>query len=184
MREDLKNLAALMESVTPNNPQQSTIYNFAFGAIYAMARAEELGYTGHTRAPGVGMQRSREVKRRTAAMRNREQLPRSGEWLAGFYFNDALVRADVSYEHVTRYLTGDRNGNREVLSGKAKRLGLPKDKLEPWWLDIRTEVNKLKHRSLKYAEGPVPDYDQVIPAINGLISAVVWVLTRKSGAIP
>ena len=184
MRDDLKNLAALMEPVTPNDPQQSTIYNFAFGAIYALARAEELGYTGHTRASGVSMQRSREVKCLATAMKERDQLPTSGEWLAGFYMNDALVRADVSYEHVTRYFTGDQNGNITVLREKALAHDFPENMLVPWWQNIRNEVNTLKHNSLEFAEGPVMPYPQAIWAINGLIDAVVWVLTRKSGAIP
>ena len=178
MRDDLKRLASRIGSVTPKDPEQATLYNFGFGAIYALARAEELGYTSHARAPGIGMQRSREVKRCATAMMGRDQLPRKGKWLAGFYFNDALIRADVSYEHVTRYFTKKRNGNIDDLIKKALSRGFPKKMLEPAWRDIRREVNKLKHKSLRFSEGPIIDYGPALIAVSTLIDAVAWVLKR------
>jgi len=176
MRNELRNLAAQIACLVPINPEQNTIYNFAFGSVYALGRAEELGYPIHSRRSGISQQRSDEVKIRAIAMKNRNHIPRKGEWLAGFYFNDSLMRADVCYEHVVRYYTKKSKGDINDLIGWAKSAGFPPGRLDPAWREIRSEVNKLKHKSLIFAEGPIISYSQATKDIKCLISAVEYIL--------
>ena len=182
MRDELKRLAARINSVRPKDPQQATIYNFVFGALYALARAEELGFPTHGYGPGIGMQRSREVALRAIALKNLGRVPRTGHWLAGFYFNDALIRADVCYEHVTRFFTKKKGGDIHALIKWAAASGFPKDMLEPAWRDIRDEVNNLKHNSLEFAEGPIIGHKAAVSTISSLVAAVVWVLKSDSNS--
>lgn len=41
MLEQIKQLASRLQALTPKSKPQSTLYNFAFGALYAFARAVE-----------------------------------------------------------------------------------------------------------------------------------------------
>jgi hypothetical protein len=72
--------------------------------------------------------------------------PPTGEtYLAGHYFNDALLRLDIAYENALRRFTGLSGMTKaERLVKSAKTRGCPEVSFSAW-LDVRKEVNRLKH---------------------------------------
>jgi len=170
-------------NVDPGDPNQTTIYNFAFGAVYALERAQQLDYQGQSQEEGKGRRRTQEVKVLLADFLKGRSLPSDGEWLAGYFYNDALFRADVCFEHITRYFTNLRGNERiNALIVKALLCGFPHDYLMPWWPKIRDEVNALKHKSHEFLEGPGLDYNDAVPHIKKLVQATTWVINHPPGS--
>ena len=78
-------------------------------------------------------------------------------WLGGFFYNDAILRTDVAYEHVTRYWSGTSDTKsvsiQELISGASAK-GMPCDLLISWPTVRAAAANPLKHQSLKQTDDP------------------------------
>ena len=44
VKAKISNLAAQISAMKPRSPSEATLYNFAFGALYAFNKAIDLGY--------------------------------------------------------------------------------------------------------------------------------------------
>ena len=120
IQKQIRQLAEQFRHVQPESPAESTLYNFAFGALYAFGRAVALDYCIHYRqgtslakTKTVSMKRADEAAKLAAnlakeTMPLQKALPASGQWLAGYYYNDALLGIDVCYEQVTRYFLNEQ----------------------------------------------------------------------------
>lgn len=70
-------------------------------------------------------------------------MPTHGEWLAGYYFNDGIIRIAVAYEHIVRHVT--KLQGKELfrrLKKEAIREGLKTEWASLWEL-AHKEVNRL-----------------------------------------
>ncbi|OGW65609.1 MAG: hypothetical protein A3H49_03215 [Nitrospirae bacterium RIFCSPLOWO2_02_FULL_62_14] len=180
MNKQIVEMASQLSQMTPKGVEQETFYNFAFGALHALARAEELGYRNQNKALGKSARRSAVVKKLAARIAKRGITISRGEWLAGYYYNDALLRMDIAYEHALRYRTGGKNGNASQQIKKALNGGMPKQLLDPSWIRLRyKEANPLKHHSEKFGEGPEIEPDDAVKILEDLIKTVKWVLKHK-----
>jgi hypothetical protein len=177
-----QDLAKQFTVMNPKNHGERTTYNFAFGALYAFARAKELGVPETRPERGTSKQRTEKVRRITANMANCSSIVQNGPWLAGFYYNDVLLRCDVCYEHLVRYWTGNRkNLSADVLIQKAKASRFKEPKLLKPWLKIRKQVNILKHRYWEFPDGPrrvLPS--QAFEIVSSLVRAVEWSLKNRA----
>ena len=107
-----------------------------------------------------------------------EELPTRGEWLAGFFFNDGIVRIDVAFEHIVRHsikLYGHIE-HRDLLR-QAHPQGFKKEWADSW-NPVHKEVNRLKHQNRKYADGPQLTYERAIQALYHLCFALRWGMKR------
>jgi hypothetical protein len=133
-------LANRMRTLRRENDQERGIYSFTLAALYAVSKALDLGVS----------------RRRTSRLPDEEpilaqleegRVPCSGNWLAGYYYNDALLRVDIAFEAIARRrsgLAGDEDIKR--LIAEADRHGLNRKFLSRW-PDVRREVNAMKHRN-------------------------------------
>ncbi len=171
-------LAGHLSKMKPTGIQQETIYNFAFGALYALAKAERAGYPKQSEQLNRSAHRAIEVSTLASEMANKKRVPkaRRGEWLGGFYFNDALFRSMVTLEHLLRYYTR-LNGNESLqrLVGEALSRGFNIETVIPDWAEIKDEVNRLKHKSWEFGQGPEIPYPDAVKIVRGVIAAAQWV---------
>lgn len=171
--------------------------NFAFGALYAFGRAVSLEYLAQYRqetSPAsrdpVSKQRAVEVSQLAASLAKEnvplgKALPVSGKWLAGYYYNDALLRIDVCYEQVTRYFLSEQGFvNGDWLLAQSLKKDFPPDLVAPTWPKVRGHVNDIKHKSTKKnkTEGPAISPVDTLTAIKTLIAAVAWVIENRSAS--
>lgn len=85
----LRELAALLSRTSSQDQSDSAIRGLAIGAAYSLAQALHLGYrdlTGTKQDPGY----RRQLAKVATALADNETIPR--QWLANYYFNNALVR--------------------------------------------------------------------------------------------
>ena len=100
VKAKISNLAAQISAMKPRSPSEATLYNFAFGALYAFNKAIDLGYLeqwskkkrGDTEL--LSMRRARQVKQLAGSLSAGLVLTEL-DWQAGYYYNDALLRADL-----------------------------------------------------------------------------------------
>lgn len=167
--------------VPRTDPRHSSLYNFALGAIYSLARAEQLGYPRQSQEPGRVWRRMEEAKELVLRMLVDDQPPEQGEWLVGFYFNDAIVRLDLAFEHILRYVgnlgpTAAIGEVREV----ATRKRFPSELLAIWSERGRNADNMLKHRSLEMLEDPGMSFTDALSVMENLVCALDWVVRNPS----
>lgn len=180
MNDRIKRALSQMKDleVSGSDPLQSSLYNFALGAIYSLARAEQLGYPRQSQEPDWVWRRMEEAKGLVLRMLVDGQPPEQGEWLAGFYFNDAIVRLDLAFEHILRYVgnLGPTSAIREV----AARKRFPSELLTIWSERGRNADNMLKHRSLESLEDPGMSFTDALSVMENLVCALNWVVRNPS----
>ena len=100
------------------------------------------------------------------------ELPESGSWLAGFFFNSALMRIAAGYHILLKRMFGNTDDSRNILSKKAIKTG----KIHPDDINlldkVYQDVNDFKHEGgklLRYRR--VESIDEAIAAGQKLISA-------------
>ncbi|MGE3151997.1 MAG: hypothetical protein AB7G48_11535 [Nitrospiraceae bacterium] len=183
MNERIKRALSQMKDleVSRSDPRHSSLYNFALGAIYSLARAEQLGYPRQSQEPGRVWRRMEEAKEMVLGMLVEDRPPQQGEWLAGFYFNDAILRLDLAFEHILRYVgdlgpTAAIGETREV----ATRKSFPSELLAIWSERGRKADNMLKHRSLEILEDPGMSFTDALSVMENLVCALAWVARNPS----
>jgi len=165
----------------PSDARQSCLYNFVLGAIYSLARAEELGYPHQPQEPGRVWRRMEEAEMLVARMLVEDRTPERGEWLAGYYFNDAIIRLDLAFEHILRYVgnLGPTAAIRDVRE-EATRKSFPPELLMIWAERARSADNMLKDRSLELLEDPGISFSDALVVMENLICALAWVMHNPS----
>ena len=127
----------------------------------------------------LSLDRAREVKRRAKVLAESGTLPPAGPWLAGHYYNSALLRVDVCFEKAVRYyLTRYRAADINNSLSTAFRLGFPPDLIVPFWPRVRRQVNSLKHESIIKTEGPAMPPQELLIVIERLLATIEWLFTH------
>ncbi len=133
MNQDLCRIASRLSSLTANSGQESTPLNFAVGAVFALLKAETLVYDSQTE-PGRGLHVWEEAKRLCQQIAEGVELPPEGEWWAGYFFNDGIIRIAVAFEHLVRQETKLYGHKRfEQMKENAIAEGFSKELLDSWW---------------------------------------------------
>jgi hypothetical protein len=172
--ERLRNIAVRLARLKPASSQEYTPLNFSVGALFALIRAEQLKYPSQRHYSGRGRRMWEKAKGLCSKIERGEQLLERGDWFAGFFFNDAIVRIDVAFEHIVRHsikLYGHIEHRK--LIDQAGRHGFKKEWADSW-SPVHKEVNRLKHENRKYADGPQLTYNKAIQALDDLCFALRW----------
>jgi len=173
-KERLRSIAVRLGRLKPTSSQESTPLNFSVGALFALIQAEQLKYLSQRHFSGRGLRMWEKAKGLCSKIERGEQLLERGDWLAGFFFNDAIVRIDVAFEHIVRHsikMYGPIEHRK--LIDRAGRHGFKKEWADSW-SPVHKEVNRLKHQNLKFVDGPCLKYDQALQALDYLGYALKW----------
>jgi hypothetical protein len=191
--ESVKNIAGDMSGMKPKSPATSTLYNFGFGTVFAFKKAIEAGYLNRaikTRLrrydEQLSMQRAREAKTLLREYLSKGlDLPNRGPWQAGYFYNDALIRMDVCYEQLARYMGRIKNKRdylyREELEQRAIDGGLNRALIRPWWARVRIDVIAIKHQSIYVTEGPTLEAEEALCIIKNLIEGIKSAFHKRLG---
>lgn len=160
---ELRSLAGASAGLKARNQAGAGIKGMYLGALYGLYRATELQFRNRT---GSSVSRTYRTQLTLAFRRLAAGAPAvSGDWLAGFYFNDSLFRLAAFYERGLRIATG-ASGRPDVpclrALAVAKRLMSATDFLA---LDqVRRDVNDLKHRDGLVLKGRSVDLNVAVNA--------------------
>lgn len=137
---NLQDLVKCLVSLKSRGNAQADLVSLAVGAVYALRRADELGYTD-----GAGITSWSDVQKAGRAIANGASP--LGRFIAGYYYNDALLRLDIAYENALRMVTNLHGlEDQKALVAAGRTRGIP-GRLMSEWKPIRDEVNVLKHRN-------------------------------------
>jgi hypothetical protein len=135
------------------------------GCAFSLMKSHELGFDSN-----VGSEYPNELDDIAQKIVEAE-LPERGPWLAGFFFNSALMRIAAGYHILLKRMFGNTDESRKILSEKAIKAG----KVHPddiALLDkIYQDVNDFKHvgaKLLRYRR--IATIDEAIEAGQKLIS--------------
>ena len=164
---ELKDLARRIGVLVRELPQYRAILDVAAGAVFALFRANALGYKH--RDGQLSDKYLQNLVTRLQRMGN-GQLPQKHGWLAGFYFNSAIQRIAAAGEQLAGILKRlDREARRK---GKETNIANVLVALD----EIRTEVNRFKHDETGLEKGR-----EITPllAVTGLLEIVQTLETHK-----
>lgn len=144
---DIARLARRLSTLETHSSGETAIIGFVAGALHALKRAAELGYDDSW--PNIG---TAELNREYhAALRATADLVSGpSQWLAGFYFNSALMRLDALKDRI-----------RKLAGVKRKKLAH----------EVRVVVNRLKHDVDPYAVEWNVSFADALDAANALCRA-------------
>jgi hypothetical protein len=162
----------------------SALVGLYLGALHGLVRAAELGFRDRTQAPSPAYARTlgrmlRRLGHGKAALQ--------GQWLAGFYFNDAMFRLAALYERGLKAVVGSK-GREDIpcLRQIAEAKGLM-NSAEFSALDaVRRDVNALKHRDGLVLTGRTVPFDTAVAAAiegRGLLDRVARKVIRQSSDV-
>lgn len=152
----LVDVARRLANLATTPPAETHLLGFLTGAVYALRRAEELGYED-TREASSTASLDAEFHEVLESLAAGETIDRA--WLSGFYYNDALMRIAALNQRIDAYTGQERD--------LAKR--------------VRQAVNRLKHRVDPQLTGGVrPDFREVLQAAEDLTEALEAAITGQN----
>jgi hypothetical protein len=160
-----RELASRVAYLIRREPDLSDTLDFAIGAIYALLKAIEFGYVDRTKALSPNYWTSLATR---AENMGRGTLPGRDHWVAGFYFNSALMRISAVYERTAKKLSGRQRGDVPHLL----RLIDPPFVNNPQLEKVRIEVNNLKHEECGLSEGRKVKLEEAIGALIELVDEI------------
>lgn len=155
----LAQLASRLSILKANTPEKAGLITFTIGALYSAFEAQKCGFTDritHSERWRIELNDALLAAGDIAAARRSSKT----SWVGIVHFNSALMRIDVAFERLIRYVTRNTSGRIDVLIRLARKKGIPSKPLRSWEKIRGQEVNVLKHRSpsalirkrMKYAE--------------------------------
>lgn len=98
--------------------------------------------------------------------------------MAGYYYNDGIIRIAVAFEHLVRHETGLHDKERlDEMKLEACRKGFHSQWLKSW-CDVHDELNAIRHRNKEF-DGPEVIPERAIEALTHLTEALEWASARR-----
>jgi len=174
----LTELANRLAALSPRNAEDVGFMSVTVGAIYALRSALWSGYVGRP-----SHQTLRGHVDKAAAALARSVRPATKTYLAGYYFNDALLRLDIAYENLIRRITRCRSDERiDDLIEAAGKKGIDPARFHEW-RKIRREVGGLKHRNPEqialHKKGAAVTIEVMVSALSALTDLAFKVIPRE-----
>lgn len=156
----LEVLCGRLHGLMHTDAQLNEPLDIVLGAIYALKRASELRYID--RQGALGQWYYNKVQELAMKASQGDEI-KDSPWVAGFYFNSALLRIAAAYHQVLKLITVKNETVaklRESIADKNKRMNLD---------SVHDEVNKIKHNIT--GVGPIRSVkmDQAVAAIEELL---------------
>ena len=175
VNHDLCKIASRLNTLTALSDQQSTPLNFGFGAIFALQKAEMLGYKSGSE-PGRGRRIWKQAKQLCRDMAVEAPLPSDGEWLAGYFFNDGIIRIAFGFEQLVRMETTlHEERSIEQLRTRAIAEGFSEKWMDSW-RSIDLELIRMRHRNTEFINGPEITYQTALTSMDHLATALEWAI--------
>ena len=153
----------------PESRDEAGLVTFPIGALYYAKEAKNNGFVD------VGNNEDRWKGELAATIEIGRKISRSeglyDTKLTGImHFNSALMRIDVGYERLLRYLTGYKGVSRkDLLSLALSSHGIEEATLRGWFT-VRNEVNAMKHRNPEIFSRNRVTFDQMLSALFELVN--------------
>ncbi len=112
------------------------------GVVYSLRQAADLGFASRT-GSCVGPDYSAELDETGAALVGHKQVP--NHWLAGFFFNSALIRIAAGSHRALRTLYRTNTGRFAELADRAVRENKVEERDIDWLRKVYHDVNAFKH---------------------------------------
>jgi hypothetical protein len=167
----LSSLALRLAALKLTHSENLGLVSITIGAIYALDTATRTyGYEPQSRRT-----QATHVQKALAALAD-GRAPLTCVYLAGYYFNDALLRVDIAFENVLRRITGlkSKQEAQDLVKAAVKANRIDPKHGDAWLTIRRREVNRLKHRNPEQIEqhksGKAVPVSTVIEAIENLVS--------------
>ena len=158
------------------NPDLAGSLDDFLGAVYALIQAKH-----HKFADRAG----RPIEIKPVALRAGQiakgRVRTNGQWIAGFYFNNALFRTAAVYHRILKIVVGEK-AFVPVLLPKAQGL-------YPRWTNseldkVHNQVNDLKHTPRGVHDQRTVTYDDAVAAIGELLDLIEASTATKVPSAP
>jgi hypothetical protein len=159
----LAELAKAAASLLTEVRSLASPFDLLLGAIHSFYCAEELNYRDRPSTLGLKY-RARLISRAEALASAR--LCKSGRWLAGYYFNSALLRIAASYHQTLKAITGKNKFIPQLIplvTPTFVHVNLDK---------VHGEVNRLKHTEEGVDAGRSVTFEESVAALAELVELI------------
>lgn len=147
------------------------------GALYCAYEAQGCGFT--SRPTGSNRWRIELDDAISAAGAfARGRLPAEPSWIRKVHFNSALMRIDVGFERLIRFMTGSHSCAIAALLPLARGRPVPESALAIWRKVRSQEVNALKHRNPEALTMERMTYQDLVKAMDTLVTLLERTLER------
>jgi hypothetical protein len=147
------------------NPDFAGSLDDFLGAVYALIQAKHYKFADRA-------DRSIDIKpvALRAAQIAKGRVRTDGQWVAGFYFNNALFRTAAVYHRILKIVVGQERGYVPALLPEAQ-------KRYPRWTSaeidkVHNQVNDLKHTPRGVHDQRTVTYDDAVAAIGELLDLI------------
>jgi hypothetical protein len=126
----LGELAGRLAELRTVESEDLGLISVAVGAVYAVKAAAKSGYSGRS-----SHRTQQGHVRKVAEALARGETPQTDVYLAGYYFNDSLLRLDIAYEGVLRRITRQRGGDKRIadlIDLAATKKGVGREQFAEW----------------------------------------------------
>lgn len=146
-----------------SSPELAGSIDDLLGAIYALIQAKRHDFKDRDRPINIKPVAQRAGRIASGHVRT------DGQWIAGFYFNDALFRTASVYHRILKIVTA-KDAYVPVLLPKAKALypSWANDKLHL----VHGQVNHLKHTPRGVHDERTVKYEDAVAAVGELIALI------------
>jgi hypothetical protein len=136
-------LARRLSALNANTPEKAGLITFTIGALFSALEAQRCGFTDRVAHPNRWSIELNDALLTAVDIANSHRLSRMS-WISIVHFNSALMRIDVGFERLLRYVTRNTSGQINVLIQLARKKGIPAKSLCRWKKIRSQEVNTLK----------------------------------------
>jgi hypothetical protein len=153
----------LSKPAAGSSPELAGSIDDLLGAVYALIQAKRHHFKDRDRPINIKPVAQRAGRIASGHVRT------DGQWIAGFYFNNALFRTASVYHRLLKIVTG-KNAYVPVLLPKVKALypSWANDKLDL----VHGQVNHLKHTPRGVHDERTVKYDDAVAAVGELIALI------------
>lgn len=178
MNTVLLDIASRLARLKTSSGAETTPLTFAVGAVFAFLKAEELNFR-FGNEPGRALGIWPEASQVCDSIAKGNPLPTRGDWLAGYYYNDCLIRLAVAFEHLVRHETGLHGYERlEEMKLEACRKGFHSEWLKSWG-DVHNELSTIRHKNKEF-DGPEVNPKRAIEVLTHLTDALEWACEKRA----
>jgi hypothetical protein len=180
-QKTLRDLAARLSIFETTSGPETTPLNFAVGAIFAFVKADEFGFQFGTDL-GRGLRTWIEAR---AICENiaRGILPTMNNWLAGYFYNDGIIRIAAAFEHLIRLETGKHcHEQLRDLKMLGEKYGFSPESMLSF-ARVHDELSAIRHRNKDF-DGPELTPDKAIQALMHLVDSLEFARDQKKRPNP
>jgi hypothetical protein len=164
-------------AVTANSDLESSLDDF-LGAVYALIIAKRKNFQDRPDRP-INIKPVAQRAARIAA----GNVKTDGLWIAGFYFNNALLRTAAVYHRILKIVAAPAKGDVPTLQSVAlaRYAGWNSIRLDK----VHSQVNELKHDPRGVYRGRLVRYREALTAAGDLLDLIeAWTAKRYTRPTP